>query len=403
MEILKDKKIIDNLLNRGVDEIFPSKEVLKKLLLSGKRLKIYQGFDPSGPSLHIGHAVAMRKLENFRKLGHEVIFLIGDFTAMIGDPDKIEARKKLSRDQVLENLKGYKRQASKIVDIDNKENPIKVLFNYDWLSKLNFEEVAEIASHFTVQQMIKRDMFQRRLKEKKPIYINEFLYPLMQGYDSVHMQVDVEVCGHDQIFNALAGRHLSQEILGKNKIVLSGKMFALEDGKKMGKTEGNMIELDAKPNDIFGKIMSFPDEKIIEGFKLLTNVDTEEIDKYKEILEDSNTNPMDIKKKLAFTVTEELSTEEEAKNAQRYFEDVFQKKDFETKLEEKIIKEEKINILDLLCSVQLTTSKGQARRLVEQSAVSVDGEKIKDINHILEIKKSIVLKVGKKVIKISKN
>ena len=290
MKVLKDEKIIENLLNRGTDEIFPSKEALKELLLSGKKLKVYQGFDPSGPNLHIGHTVAMRKLEDFRKLGHEVIFLIGDFTAMIGDPDKIEARKKLSREQVLENLKNYKRQASKIVDIDNKENPIKVLFNYDWLSKLNFEEVAEIASKFTVQQMIKRDMFQKRLKENKPIYINEFLYPLMQGYDSVHMQVDVEVCGHDQIFNALAGRHLSQEILGKSKIVLSGKMFALEDGKKMGKTEGNMIELDAKPNDIFGKIMSFSDEKIIEGFELLTSITLEKVQEYRETLEDSKTN-----------------------------------------------------------------------------------------------------------------
>ncbi len=402
MKVLKDKKIIENLLNRGVDEIYPTKEALKKLLLSGKRLKIYQGFDPSGPSLHIGHAVAMRKLEDFRKLGHEVIFLIGDFTAMIGDPDKIEARKKLSREEVMENLKNYKKQASKIVDIENKENPIKVLFNYDWLSKLNFEEVAEIASHFTVQQMIKRDMFQRRLEENKPIYINEFLYPLMQGYDSVHMQVDVEVCGHDQIFNALAGRHLSQEILGKDKIVLSGKMFALEDGKKMGKTEGNMIELDAKPNDIFGKIMSFPDGKIIEGFELLTNVTLDEIEGYKEILKDSKNNPMDIKKKLAFTITKELSTEEDAENAQKYFEDVFQKKDFETKLEEKKLEQGELNLVDLLCKVNLAESKGQARRLVQQSAVSIDGQRVKDANHIQKIDKPLVLKVGKKVFKIIK-
>jgi tyrosyl-tRNA synthetase len=181
MEILKDQKIIKNLLNKAVEDILPSKEELRKLLLSGKRLKIYQGFDPTGPSLHIGHAVSMRKLEDFRKLGHEVYFLIGDFTAMIGDPsDKSSTRQKLSREQVLENLKSYKKEASKIVDIDNKENPVKVVFNYEWLSKLTLEDILELSSLFTVQQMIKRDMFQQRLKENKPIYLSEFLYPLMQ-------------------------------------------------------------------------------------------------------------------------------------------------------------------------------------------------------------------------------
>ncbi len=403
MEVLKDEKIINNLLNKGVDEIFPSKEELKKLLLSGKRIKVYQGFDPTGPSLHIGHAVAMRKLEDFRKLGHEVIFLIGDFTAMIGDPsDKTAARKKLSKEEVLENLKNYKKQASKIIDIDNKENPIKVDFNSKWLSKLTCEEIIELSSYFTVQQMIKRDMFQRRLKEKKPIYLNEFLYPLMQGYDSVSMEVDVEVCGHDQIFNALAGRHLSQEILKKNKFVLAGKMFALQDGKKMGKTEGNMIELDAKPNDIFGKIMSFPDEKILDGFELLTSKTLEEIEIYKNLLQDPKTNPMETKKELAFTLTKELSSEAEAKKAQKYFEDVFQKKDFETTLNEFKTQENQINILELLCSTKMAESKGQARRLVQQSAVSIDGQKIKDTNYMLKLEDKAVLKAGKKIVKISK-
>lgn len=403
MKILKDEKIIENLLNKGVGEIFPSKEELKKELLSGKRLKVYQGFDPSGPNLHIGNAVAMRKLEDFRKLGHEVYFLIGDFTAMVGDPsDKAEVRKKLSREQVLENLKNYKKQASKIIDIENKENPIKVIFNHDWLSKLTLEEITEIASHFTVQQMIKRDMFQRRLKENRPIYLNEFLYPLMQGYDSVHLQVDVEICGHDQIFNALAGRHLSQEILKKNKFVLAGKMFATEDGKKMGKTEGNMIELDAKPNDIFGKTMSFSDNKIIEGFELLTNASLDEIQEYKKILDNPKTNPMDIKKQLAFRIVKELSGEKEAANAQKYFEEVFQKKEFKTELEEKKLEKSEMNILEILHTTNIAPSKAQARRLVQQSAVSIDGKKITDTNYILKLNNSKILKVGKKIVKIIK-
>ncbi len=403
MEVLKDEKRIENLLEKGVDEIFPSKEELRKLLLSGKKLKVYQGFDPTGPSLHIGHAVAMRKLEDFRALGHEVIFLIGDFTAMIGDPsDKTAARKKLSKEEILENLKNYKEQASKIIDIDNKENPIKVLFNSQWLSKLTCEEIIEFSSYFTVQQMIKRDMFQRRLEEKKPIYLNEFLYPLMQGYDSVSMEVDVEVCGHDQIFNALAGRHLSQELLKKNKFVLAGKMFALEEGKKMGKTEGNMIELNTKPNDIFGKIMSFPDEKIIEGFELLTSKTLDEVRNYKEILEKNDTNPMEIKKELAFTITKELSSRQEAEKAKKYFEDVFQKKDLQTDLDDFKTKQEEINILTLLSETKIAQSKGEARRLVEQNAVSIDGEKIKDSNYMLKLNNSVVLRAGKKIIKITK-
>lgn len=401
MEVLKDEKIIDSLLNKGVDEIFPSKEKLKEALLSGKRLKVYQGFDPTGPKLHLGHAVAMRKLEDFRKLGHEVYFLIGDFTAMVGDPsDKAEARKKLTKEEVMENLKDYQRQASKIVDINNKDNPIKVVFNSKWLSQLTLEEVTELASHFTVQQMIKRDMFQERLKEKKPIYLNEFLYPLMQGYDSVKLEVDVEVCGNDQIFNALAGRHLSQQLLKKEKFVLAGKMFALEDGKKMGKTEGNMIAVDDEPKDIFGKIMSFPDKAIIEAFELLTNKSLEDIKKYEEKLKDENTNPMDVKKELAYTVTKELSSEKEAIDAKEYFENVFQKKDYETKIEEfKLDKEEKI--IDILALTNIAQSKGQARRLIQQNAVKLDGEKITDIDYTVRLEKPAVLKVGKKVIKIT--
>lgn len=406
MEILKDKNIIENLLNKAVEDILPSREELEKLLLSGKRLKVYQGFDPTGPSLHIGHTVAMRKLEDFRKLGHEVYFLIGDFTAMVGDPsDKSSARQKLSREQVLENLKNYKQQASKIVDIENKENPVKVVFNYEWLNKLTLEEILELSSHFTVQQMIKRDMFQKRLEENKPIYLNEFLYPLMQGYDSVKLEVDVEVCGNDQMFNALAGRHLSQEILGKNKFVITGKILTTTDGQKMGKTEGNMIKLDDRAEDIYGKVMSFPDESIVNGFELLTNKSMDEVKKYAEILEDKNTNPMTLKKELAHQLTMELTSKEEADNAERYFEKVFQERNLYIvgKLEEKTIKEKDINILDLLCNTDIVQSKGQARRLVEQSAVSIDGKKVIDNKYVVNLGNPVVLKAGKKVIKIIGN
>ncbi len=398
---MEKKKTIHRLLNKGVEEILPSKEELEKILLSDKKLRVYQGFDPTAPTLHIGHTVAMRKLEDFRKLGHKVFFLIGDFTAMIGDPsDKMSTRKKLEREEVKKNLKNYKEQASKIIDIDNKDNPVEVVFNHDWLSKLTLEDIIELSSHFTVQQMIKRDMFQKRLEKESPIYLNEFLYPLMQGYDSVYLDVDVEVCGNDQMFNALAGRQLCQEILNKNKFVLSGKLLTTADGSKMGKSEGNMIKLSDKPNDIYGKVMSFPDEAIVQGFELLTNLELEEIEEIEKELKDNNTNPMELKKRLAFEITAQFNSKAEAEKAQKYFENVFQKKEYDTEIDEIEIDEKSINIIDLLYNTQVAQSKSEARRLIDQSAVNVDGEKIKEYDVVLEIKDPITLKVGKKVFKI---
>jgi len=243
MEIKKDNQIIERILNKGVEQILPSKEVLRKKLLSGKRLTVYQGFDPTAPSLHIGHTVGMRKLEDFRKLGHKVIFLIGDFTARIGDPsDKKEAResarKILTKEEVESNLRNYVEQASHIIDIKNKENPVEIRYNSEWHDKLTFSEVITLASEFTVQQMIKRSMYQQRIKEDKPIFLNEFLYPIMQGYDSVVMDVDVEVGGNDQLFNMLAGRDMVLNHLKKDKIVLAGKLLETADGNKMGNQKG---------------------------------------------------------------------------------------------------------------------------------------------------------------------
>jgi len=418
MKINQDEKIIDRLLNKGVEEILPSKEELRKLLLSGKRIKVYQGFDPTASSLHIGHTVAMRKLEDFRQLGHEVFFLIGDFTAMIGDPsDKMSARQKLTREQVKENLKLYKEQAQKIIDLDNQENPIKIVYNYDWLSKLTFEDIVELCSHFTVQQMLKRDMFQKRLEQNSPIYLNEFLYPIMQGYDSVNLEVDVEVCGNDQMFNSLAGRHLSKQLLKKDKFVLTGKLLTTTDGAKMGKSENNMISFLDRSNDVYGKVMALPDEAILNGFELLTNKELEEIEKYKQLLENTNTNPMDLKKELAFEVTKTMHSEKEAKIAQEYWEKVRQGwvQGTDTShsergiylegalplLEEISIKKQEYNILDLIKESGLVESKSAARRLVEQSAVSVNNEKVKDINFVIKSEEPVVIKVGKKIAKIT--
>ncbi|KUK76968.1 MAG: tyrosyl-tRNA synthetase [candidate division WS6 bacterium 34_10] len=403
MEVRKDKEIIDRILNKGVEQILPSKEALRELLESDKRIRIYQGFDPTADTLHIGHTVGMRKLEDFRKLGHHVIFLVGDFTARIGDPsDKTAARQMLTKEQVEENMKLYKEQASNIIDMDNKENPVEVLYNSQWLEPLNFNDIIHLASKFTVQQMIKRDMFQRRLETNKPIYISEFMYPIMQGYDCVMMNVDVEVGGNDQLFNMLAGRDLIMSELNKEKIVLAGKLLETSDGSKMGKSEGNMIKMNDTPEEIFGKVMAFTDDQIVDAFELLTSADLDEIDEIKKRFE-SDENPMKLKKELAFRITSELKTEKEAKIAEEYFETVFQNKSIETELKEVTVKEKEYNILELITEVELAPSKSQARRLVEQNAVSIDDEKIDDWQMSITITKPIVIKVGKNILKITQD
>lgn len=394
--IRKDNEVIERILHKATEEILPSKEALKELLLSGKRLRVYQGFDPTAPTLHIGHMVMMRKLEDFRKLGHEVIFLIGDFTARIGDPtDKEAARKTLTKAEIDENLKLYVDQAKAIIDVENSENPVQVSFNSTWLEKLNFGDIIEIASNFTVQQMIKRSMFQQRLEEEKPIYLHEFLYPLMQGYDSVAMDVDVELGGNDQLFNMLAGRTLMSAVKQKEKFVISGKLLTTSDGKKMGKSEGNMITLMDSAQNIYGKVMSFPDEHIVQGFELLTSMELSEVTEIQKNIENGE-NPMVYKKKLAHQLTLELKGEKEAQIAQEYFENVFQKKIYDTTLEEyKGVGE---NILDVMTNSKISSSKSDARRLIQQNAVKVDGEVISSTDY--KIVKASVLKVGKRVVNI---
>jgi len=401
MKISTDEKIIDRILNKGVENILPSKEELKSILLSGKRLNIYQGFDPTAPTLHIGHTVGMRKLEDFRKLGHQIYFVIGDFTARIGDPsDKTSARVKLTKQQVEENMKLYVNQASHYIDISNKENPVKVVYNSKWLEPLNFGEIIELASVFTVQQMLKRSMFQERLKSDKPIYLHEFLYPLMQGYDSVALNIDVEVGGNDQLFNMLAGRDLVMNRLNKEKFVVAMKLLEANDGTKMGKTSGNMIELSDSANNIFGKVMAFDDKLIPIGFEILTKYELKQVEEIKERLKKGE-NPMILKKLLAFEITKDIKGEQEAENAQKYFENVFQKKNLNTDIPIRTVRQSNINILDLIVQCKITNSKSQAKRLVEQNAVTINGEKITDWNKNIQVGSgSTILKCGKHVYKV---
>ena len=398
-----DPEIIQRILEKGVEQILPSKDALKEKLLSGQRLNIYQGFDPTGETLHIGHSVGMRKLEDFRKLGHHVIFLIGDFTARIGDPtDKAATRKMLTKKDVENNMKKYIEQASHIIDMKNAENPVEVMYNSTWLEKLDFGDIVNLASEFTVQQLLKRDMFQKRLEANKPIHLNEFLYPLMQGYDSVMMDIDIEIGGNDQLFNMLSGRDMVMNHLKKEKIVLAGKLLEDPNGDKMGKTTGNMIRMDDKPEDIYGKVMTFTDGMILIGFEILTVATLEELGTYKKRL-DSGENPMVLKKELALRVTEEITSKEEAQKAQQYFQEVFQNKEDSEKIQEIKVEKAVFQIGELLVTIGFAGSKSIARRLVDQGAVKINNEKISDWDSKIDINSypSVLLKVGKQLCHIT--
>jgi tyrosyl-tRNA synthetase len=271
-KVSTDKKLIEKFLTRGVEKVYPTTNALREVLMSGKRLRVYQGFDPTGPHLHVGHAMGIRALRILQQLGHEVIFLVGDFTAKVGDPDKDVARKILTDAEIEENMKGWKKQAAQLIDFDG-ENPVLFRKNSEWLSKLNLEDLIHLMSKSTLQQMIERDLFDRRIKNGDPIGMHEFLYPLMQGFDSVAMETDMQIGGNDQTFNMLVCRQLVKNYLNKEMFVRTNKMMNAPDGITMSKTKGNGINLADTATDMYGKAMSYADEEIINGLELLTDVE----------------------------------------------------------------------------------------------------------------------------------
>lgn len=391
-----DAAKIERLLTRGVAAVYPTVENMRAVLLSGKRLRIYVGVDPTSPHLHIGHAMQFRKLREFQDLGHEVILLIGSFTAMIGDPtDKLATRKQLTRQEVLENAKTYKKQAAKILRFSG-ENPVKFMFNDKWLAKMSFEDVLGLASHFTVQQMMERDMFTKRLHEQKPIYLHEFLYPLMQGYDSVAMDVDVEIGGNDQTFNMLAGRTLLREMKQKEKFVMTISLLTNSEGKKMSKSEGGMIALTDSPEEMFGKIMAMDDSMIVPYFRLATNIDPEEIVAIEHALA-SGMNPRDAKMRLAETVTGMYHGVKKAAQATKNFITVFSQGSVPETMPDFMPTANAMNILEVLLATHLASSKNEARRLLEQGGVKLGDEVIRDVSYMVYPRQSsIVLQKGKR-------
>lgn len=393
---------INHLLTRGVDTIYPTREALEKVLRSGKKLRLYQGFDPTGTQLHIGHAVALRKLRQFQELGHEVIFLIGDFTAMIGDPTgKMDSRKMLTKEEVLRNAENYKDQAGRILRFEG-ENSVQIKYNSEWLGKVSALEFLQLSHHLTYQQVVERDMFQKRMGQGQDVYMNEFLYPVMQAYDSVAMDVDLEIGGSDQMFNMMMGRKLMRNIKKKDKFVMTVPLLTDAHGVKIGKTEGNVIGLTDAPADFYGKIMSLGDDAIIPCLTLLTDTSMEEIESVKNKIA-GGANPITFKKQLAFELTRQFNSESDAKAAQNDFENKFQSKTtssdtFPT------LSHETVNqygtISESLYKNNLVSSRTEAKRLMKQHAVKLDDVQITSDNKP-NFPIGSVLKVGKtKFIKI---
>lgn len=368
-----DEQGISDLLTRGVENVVPRELALKKLR-SGERLKIYFGIDPTGAKLHLGHSVPLRKLRAFAELGHEVIFLVGDFTARIGDPSGRDAlREPLSRAQVEENFKHYKRQAEKVLDFSQAT----VRYNHEWLSKLTFEEIVRLASNFTVQQMLKRDMFQRRIAEDKPIALHEFLYPLMVGYDSVVLDVDAELGGSDQEFNMLAGRQLQTALGKRDKFVLTTKLIEGTDGRKMSKTYQNAVYFDDTPGEMYGKLMSIRDELVKTYFETLTDLPLN------AIAEIVSGHPKEAKQRLAKEIVTIYHGAAEADKASAGFMSPAEAE------EVRVSKGAKLRDV----AEPLGVSVSELRRLVEQGAIEVvGGQKLSSIDAELA---EATLRVGK--------
>jgi len=377
---------IDEVLTRGVEKIYPSKAALEKVLRSGKKIKLYQGFDPSMPNLHLGNLVGILKLKQFQELGHEVIFLVGDFTGMIGDPtDKLSARSQLTKKQVLKNAENWQEQTGRFLRFTGK-NAAKILYNSQWLSKISFAELLRLSSHLTYQQVIKREMFQQRIKQDKDLYLHEFLYPLMQGYDSVFMDVDLEIGGSDQMFNMLVGRDLMRKLKKKEKFVLTTKLLIDFQGQKVGKTTGNALFLNAKPADMYGGVMSFPDEVIALAFELLTTVS----------LPPPRLKPMDLKKKLSFEIVKLNFGQKTAKEAESEFTRIFQKKQTPKKIKKVKLLPKEYPIVNLLIKLKLASSRGEAKRLIKQGAVEINKSKIRNPKSEIKIENNMIIRVGKR-------
>jgi len=389
---------VKEILERSISKIYPSKKSFEDILKSGKKITIYHGIDPTGPELHLGHSTNLLLLKRLQEMGHKIILLVGDFTAQIGDPtDKLAVRKSISEEDVLKNCETYKEQAAKILDFSSKKNPVEMVFNGDWYSKMGAKEFLGITKKITVQRLLERDMFQERIKKGKDITVLEFLYPLMQGYDSVVLKSDVEVGGTDQTFNMLMGRTLMKRYLGKEKLVITTRLLENpKNGKKlMSKSEGSYIALTDSSKDMYGKTMFLPDEVIIDCLEMCTELPMAEVKKIETNLK-KGLNPRDAKARLAREIVGLYHGSQAAKEAEAEFEKVFAKKEAPSEVPVFKTSKKEYNIVDLLVEAKLAVSKSEARRLISQGGVKVGNKKITDQNKLIKITKNILVQVGKR-------
>lgn len=401
MTVKTDQALIDEVLNRSIDTIYPSKKDFEAALETGKQLSFYVGIDPTADYVHLGHSTNYLLMERLHKMGHRIIVLVGDFTAMIGDPsDKTSARVQLTPEEVRNNLASFKQQISKVLDFEATENPIEFKFNSEWLSKLSFVDVVELASNFTVQQMIERDAFKKRIDDKKPLFVHEFFYPLMQGYDSVAMDIDCEIGGTDQTFNMLAGRTLQKRINNRDKFVITTTLLVNPETneKMMSKSLGTGIGLNESPKDMFGKSMRLPDPGIVQTYIDCTRLTMSEV----KVIEDrikGGENPKDTKLELAKYIVTMYHGEEAANKAHDDWISQFSEKSMPTDIPtHKVAADTKI--IDVLIDANLVSSKSEARRLLQQNGIKVNSEVPAALDVI--VKNEDIVQVGKrKFVKIA--
>ena len=384
------------IIMKGVDDLIDEKELREKLIKSekeGKPMIVKLGLDPSAPDRHLGHTVVLRKMKQLQDLGHQIVIIIGDFTGKIGDPTgKSKARKALTTEQVLANAKTYEEQIFKVLD---KEKTI-VRFNSEWLAKLNFEDVIKLAATITVARMLEREDFKKRYEGQMPISVHEFFYPLMQAYDSIALEADIELGGTDQRFNLLMGRSLQREFGMESQIVIMMPLIEGLDGKeKMSKSLGNYIGIDEEAGIMYQKSMEIPDELIIKYYNLVTDVHPDEVNKIESQLKEGSVNPRDIKMDLAREIVTLYHGEESAKEAEERFKSVFQKGQIPEDIQTIQVKEDGFDLIEVLVSNEIVKSKSEVRRLASQGGVKVNGEKVEDLSTIVK-ESELVVQIGKK-------
>ena len=392
MKVNKKEDKIKEVLTRRVAEILPKKENLFNLMKK-RKIRLYLGIDPTAINLHLGHTIPLRKLQEFADLGHEAILVIGTGTVLAGDPSlRKEARVKISEREIKNNIKTWEKQASKVLDFSK----VKIKYNGDWLLKLKLKDIINIASNVSAIKLFQRESFQRRAREGKTVWTHETLYPLLQGYDSVAMDVDLELGGTDQVFNMIIGRELQRKMNNKEKFVMTLPMALGTDGAPMSKTSGNCIWLLDKPEEMFGKVMSISDSLIISYFEFFTNMPLKKIERYKKELKDKKVNPVKLKRELAFEIVKDYHSEKEAQKAKDEFSKVFKEGKNPSDILSVKIKEGKMGVLDLLVKLKLASSKTEAKRFIVQGGVRIGGGVKKDWKKEIEIKKGQVVQVGKR-------